>query len=520
MELGAKGAEATDRPMHYGVGVESERANVERKSRTMPQNDAFNAIKLPFPPQEYSCTWHIPRHNSDEQNGTVEAHGTLDLTTGRHPQGTFYGTLPIMRKKGASYFPQVYDHDCLIGKLSTGAHIVLVNGHHVFWIQNHGRADGAFAMISRKPFNPSHQRTYKCIELQLEGLDEIIDVSPTRVIIPDGRKQEKDPTWSITSNDDANWKWQHDETTMRLHFAEKIRPDPYNFATAFAPILQIDIDDPLNIVEWWQQWIIPLTELFAALIGHTPDIMYVLAKECGSDEQGSKDQLFRYDITQQPLVPDLERIRKSKAAVKVQEDDVDLLAILLTWQALLKSHHPLIEMYDSVAFSADQHPRSRYLLLIQTLEGLHGFEHRNEQDARRKEHKSKRASFLQHMKESGIMTKEGKEFLAENLLRNPMYGLEQKLIDTFETLPVDIRDELNGTALIKHARDLENKPSMRIEAVLAFVRNKLSHGTTNFDPGELDTVAKVLDRAVRSELLRVLGAPKVCRTRLLENGEA
>ena len=57
----------------------------------MEHEDAFRAVKLPFPPQEYLCTWKLPdirlKNNEDRQGegsdgGVVEANGVLDLTAG------------------------------------------------------------------------------------------------------------------------------------------------------------------------------------------------------------------------------------------------------------------------------------------------------------------------------------------------------------------------------------------------------------------------------------------------------
>ena len=158
----------------------------------MGQDDVFQAVKLPFSPQEYLCTWDIPdvrsenRDNDDsrrggDENGTVELNGTLDLTTGHDPRGSFHRELPIVLE-GDCDFPQTNDFKCLTGKLSVGVHFALINASSDYW-HDCGYVDGTFAVLSGKPFKKDEHRTYRSIELQLEGLDRIIDTSPTETSV-------------------------------------------------------------------------------------------------------------------------------------------------------------------------------------------------------------------------------------------------------------------------------------------------------------------------------------------------
>lgn len=118
-----------------------------------------------------------------------------------------------------------------------------------------------------------------------------------------------------------------------------------------------------------------------------------------------------------------------------------------------------------------------------------------------------------------IIAEDDRQFLSENLLRNPYVSLESALIAIFNGFSASVREEIDAAPLVKKVREAEANQHMRVEAVLAKVRNKLSHGATNYEPDDLDGVAAILDRVVRSELLRVLEAPESCRKRLLSNRE-
>ena len=351
----------------------------------MGQDDVFQAVKLPFSPQEYLCTWNLPdvrpenRNNGDsrrggDESGTVELNGTLDLTTGHHPCGSFYGELPIIFKNGKADLPQIGSFDRLTGRLSAGTYFVLINGQHNYWYIDRGCANGAFAILSEKPFKKDEHRTYRSIELQLEGLDRIIDVSPAET------QFDEEKSSSLIARNNKCWKWHRDNVSMKLYFAGRRRSDPHSFATPFAPVLRIDAVSPLTVVDWWLNWVIPLQEIIASAIGHTPDVMYMLAIAEHTSKREQRDQIFKWDIKQESIYHSTDTTRRSESAIKIQEDNINLLDLLMKYQELLASHHPLTETFQSVALSSDQHPRSRFLLLIQALEGLHGYEHREEED--------------------------------------------------------------------------------------------------------------------------------------------
>ena len=487
----------------------------------MGQDDVFQAVKLPFSPQEYLCTWDIPdvrsenRDNDDsrrggDENGTVELNGTLDLTTGHDPRGSFHRELPIVLE-GDCDFPQTNDFKCLTGKLSVGVHFALINASSDYW-HDCGYVDGTFAVLSGKPFKKDEHRTYRSIELQLEGLDRIIDTSPTET-----QFDEEKSSSSITCSNRC-WEWHRDNLSMKLYFAGRKCSDPHSFATPFAPVLRIDAVSPLTVVDWWLTWVIHLQEIIASAIGHTPDVMYMLAIAEHTSKREQRDQIFKWDIKQESIYHSTDTTRRSESAIKIQEDNINLLDLLMKYQELLASHHPLTETFQSVALSSDQHPRSRFLLLIQALEGLHGFEHREEEDKQCQAYKKKKKEFLAHMKE--VITNGDYKFLKESMMSSQFVTLENRLITIFDTLPPGVREKLDRNALIRQFRELQEEPNMKMEAALARIRNKLSHGATNFEPSDLDDVVEILYRVVRAELLRVLGAPESCRMRLLKDAES
>lgn len=476
------------------------------------------AVNLPHEPREYMCTWHLPKAVQDsDENQLVDVLGTIDLT-GRHdPTASFQGILPYVSDsgRGRASFPQTNNFNCLTGTLSSGIHVALLNGQTSYWLHNGGGAKGAFAVLSTRPFEHDNYRKYQSVELQIDGLETIVDEAPTTIEFTK-RTDEHDESYKISIPTQNSLDWKIQEAQMRLGYAGRLRPDRFNFRTSFAPYLRIDIEKPLNLADWWLRWIIPLCDLLEVINGKPLDIMYLLAFE-DKDATGSKrraDQVFRYDIRQDCIKIDEKRFNHTRAIVNLKQDNINLLNLIAKRRELEASRHPLIETYRSNAVSDDQHPRSRFLLLIQSLEGLYGHEHKEEYQQRCERYTEKREAVLKQAET--VISSEDFKFLRKNLLRNPTSGLEGALSTTFQTLPGEIQTRIDNSKIVSRTRDIYKEENMPSAKALTKVRNSLSHGSSAYDPNDLEKICAILDKIVRAEILRVLELPEAARQRMLE----
>lgn len=474
------------------------------------------AVNLPHEPREYMCTWHLPKAAQDSADDQlVDALGMLDLSIRRNPTASFQGILPYASHSGRSEFPQTTDFNCLTGILPSGIHIALLNGQMSYWIHNDGGATGAFAVLSTRPFEHDNYRKYQSIELQIDGLETIVDEAPTTIEFTE-LTDEHDESYKISIPTQNSLDWKIQEAQMRLGYAGRLRPDRFNFRTSFAPYLRIDLDEPISLVDWWLQWVIPLCDLLEVINGKPLDIMYLLAFE-DKDATGSKrraDQVFRYDIRQDCIKIDEKRFNHTRAIVNLKQDNINLLKLIAKRRELEASRHPLIETYRSNAVSDDQHPRSRFLLLIQALEGLYGYEHKGEYQQRSERYAEKREAVLKQV-ETAISSEDFK-FLRKNLLRNPTSGLEGALSATFQTPPGEIQTRIDNSKIVSRTRDIYKEKNMPSAKALTKVHNSLSHGSSAYDPNDLEKICAILDKIVRAEILRVLELPEVARQRMLE----
>lgn len=485
-------------------------------------NDSLHppAITLPFAKQAYTCVWKLPKASQGDSDVEFqEVPGTLNLEGGGHPSASFFGDLPIEydKDRGAE-LPQTKDFDSLTASLSNGAHAALLNGQQRFWFNRNGHANGAFVVLSMEPHQPTEPREYDTVLLQVEGLDEISDFypleisGPTLPLAPPHYIANKDSGYTLNFDRDIKAEWNRNDTRLRISFEGRLVPDCFDFRMYFSPVLQLSVSSPLTIEEWWRQWIVPLCDLMTAILGRSPNIMFMIAVRESNSGRKLKDQVFRHDINQDILQPSYEKYIKSHTALRIFNDEANLLLMLQEWQRLESEHHPLIEMATVITLSYDQHPRSRYLLLIQALEGLYGFENKENYDNNRKRHTEKRESFIERVQ--GTLSQEDIRYLRSNLLKSPPNRLETKLIAIFDRLAHDLRSDLRKCELVRYVRKSRGG-NIRVETVLAEVRNKLSHGASEFSPDNLEDVVTILDRVVRAEILRIVGAPKVTLLRVL-----
>lgn len=482
---------------------------------SQPTKDMI-AVNLPHEPREYMCTWHLPKavQNSDE-NQLVDVLGTVDLDIRRNPTASFQGSLPYASDIGGARFPQTNDFDCLTGTLSSGIHVALINGQTSYWVQNGGGANAAFAVLSTTPFEHDNHRKYQSIELQVDGLETIVDEAPTTIEFTE-RTDEHDESYKISIPTQNTIDWRNQDSRMRLGYAGRLRPDRFNFRTSFAPYLRIDIEEPISLADWWLRWVVPLCDILEVINGKPLDIMYLLAFE-DKDATGPKrraDQVFRYDIRQDCIKIDEKRFNHTRAIVNLKQDNINLLNLIAKRRELEASRHPLLETYRSNAVSDDQHPRSRFLLLIQALEGLYGYEHKEEYQQRCERYTEKREAVLKQI-ETEIGSEDFK-FLRKNLLRKPTSGLVGALSATIQTLPGDIQTQIDNNEIVAQVRSRCENTKISSAEALTKVRNSLSHGSSAYDPNDLEKICAILHKIVRAEILRVLDLPEIARQRMLE----
>lgn len=201
------------------------------------------------------------------------------------------------------------------------------------------------------------------------------------------------------------------------------------------------------------EYVEPIRRIISIATGTAQDLTYLAVEIEGTD---SKYQVYGTAITQAPFISSQDAVKNNASAVRCKVDDISLLDLALKWRQFTAEHHPLVETYGSMLHTADQHPRSRYLLLVQALEGLYGFETRAEYEQRMEKHQAKRQEMLDRVAEQ--IEPEAIAYLRKHLQKSPLASLDTALQKLMSGLEVDPMAQLAQTSLVKEAMSDPRKP--------------------------------------------------------------
>lgn len=468
------------------------------------------------------------------------------------PYGRIYGDLPLdsvtTGSQSVMSFPQKHDYLAVRATLANGAELVVLKAKVTFWA-GHGTVHGAAAALRKrsnpfpsKPANypdadPDEGITFSRARFQVGALDALIGTTPIGEKTSP-RKQADDGTWtwSAKTSPDTPITWTGSEDELKGAYAAKVNTfDFYNVSIRFAPVLDVSTT-PLTLFDLFQRYVDPVRAIASIATGRSQPITHVMlsrtdesthmalprGRNTDSDIDADQPdlvplmpawQIYGTGLGQDPYQSDSETVRNQKSVLFCGEDGVDLLELVHAWWKLTEEHHPLIETYAGMLHAQEDHPRSRFLLLIQSLEGMYGHETRTDFDEKKQTYQQRHAETLERIREQ--VDDHDFRFIKNSLAKEPFRNLETALRWSFNAGSPDpsIEDRLASTSLIRVV--ISEEATSTVDA-LRRVRNGLAHGTRGFEAEDLDEVNGVLDRVVRAHALRLLGCPDVVLARLFD----
>jgi hypothetical protein len=470
-------------------------------------------------PGEYRVEWSLP-----SQTGTIiTLPGDLELRADRPPQGNAYGEgLASWQFDGTTRsggFPQVYESSSVKGQLINGQHVVLVDVIIEVWIEDRVILHSRAALIGRSPLE-SDDIDIKSLSVQIEGTDAISGIPPIqKVKIPSGSREGKsylDWSWEAVGQPSSTQVWSDAAAEMELQFYSSVTaPEGFFFRVSFSPVIRVIFLTSTEFDGVFARWVEPLRRIVALSTGRDERITFLSIGVRDPRDSASEleFQVYGTGLHQRPFSSRGNDILKIERAFFISPDDMSLLGLLRRWQELDDAHHPLLETYASLMFTPDQHPRSRFLLLLQAIEGLHGFETRQDFDGRVLEHTQRRREVIDEA--AGNIGPESLKFLRKYLMKRPPSSLDTALTSVLSGVPVNVTATLGKTSLVQRLMN-DGRTPKQVAECLRLIRNDLAHGTRGYDPNELHEVVKILDHVVRAHLLRLLGCSEEAQKRTQE----
>lgn len=476
----------------------------------------------------HRATWTLSKPPETE---TWEVSGEVELQELSQPSGGVFGRAPVnwaASGTGAvAGFPQHFDYPLVRGELNGGLDVVLIDAHLQVYgegtrngFMSHAGANAyfdAWAALVGRTVPQSGPVLVDGGSIQVPYLEAFAGRSPLlEKYIPSGNLYEQDePKFSASIDKTSLQTWHDDDAEVSLYYQLSANVGGwYSFGLAFSPVVSVELATPIPLEEFLSQWAWPLRGLIAATTGRRVDINYLTCSPVidGDDRPHGRRQcqVFNASVTQKPYTSTNSLRDKRISDIRLASDGQSLLELFRRWQGLQAAENPILNTYDITAVGRNQHPRARYLLLNQALEGLCGYEKRLE--GAQSTFATERASAVARCKEA--LDGATLRFIKKYLVRRRPVGLDSILREMFRALPVDVEPVLADGALVKSVRSEDSSITSTLDA-LRVIRNNLSHGSKTYDRRDLSEAADILERVVRGHLLRLLGVSDEIITRVL-----
>lgn len=443
-------------------------------------------------PGDYRATWQVPARGG----GFVQLEGELQLAADRPPNATAFGEVPGTHAQlpDGSFqagFPQVYPAGDARGRLLNGREVVLIGVQSIVWPGQVELSTGA-ALIGRSA--PEQTSQVRAVRIQIENLDAVAAVPPlARIRYPNWPSGQTEPHWEAWPRDDSKVTWRDSDAKVELDWRGATSPpNGHFFRVQFSPVLTVEFEQVRPFDEVFRDWVEPLRRIVSLATGRAERTTYLEIDLDGAEP--STFQTYGTAIHQEPYASGPNTGRTLSLAFRFGSEERSPLTMLRLWQQYEREQHPLLETFGSLMYARDQHPRARFLLLIQALEGLYGYDTAAGYDEQVERHMQARAKVIEA---AAVLDPKSRRFLNRYLMKRPPSSLDQALAKTIGSVPVNIADELAELPLLA---EYDN-----VYAGLRTVRNELAHGRRGREPQDLQQAVVLLDGVVRAHLLAALG---------------
>ena len=463
----------------------------------------------------HRTTWTLSKPPGTE---VWDVSGEVDLQGMRQPAGTVFGTAPVnWTVTGGSVgagFPQHFNYPLVHGEMNGNLDVVLIDAHLTVFGEHPREGLGSFkagnayfnawaALVGRDAPRNGPVLVDSGV-IQVPYLESFVGKSPiAEITFPRGViYQQDEPKFTATFDKGSLQEWSDDGAEVSVYY--NISADIngfHHFGLTFSPVVSVELTKPVTLAEFLTEWVFPLRGLVASAVGEKVDINHLTCSPVIEGDTRRQFQVFNASISQAPYASTNSLKDKHVSAIRLASDGESLLRLLRKWQELRVAENPILNTYDITAVGRGQHPRARFLLLIQALEGLYGYERRSEE--RHSRFASERESMLARCKDNLESTVF--KFVKKHLSKRPPLGVDSVLREMLQALPIDLEAELTDGALVKSVRSQFPTVTSTLDAI-RIVRNDLSHGNRTYDRHALAEAADILERVVRGHLLRLLDA--------------
>lgn len=323
--------------------------------------------------------------------------------------------------------------------------------------------------------------------LQVTGGHRLFGTAPlSKVTFPSPIPETGKAEFSVEVNSDANATYRSGETEVRCRYWINSSLNDYRrFFVTTAPVFEVKSPRPLTPPQWMASHVLPLRELATLATLEPQSVAWATVDTDG--ESGTRScQLYSEDIQQAPYTPTADPHTESQTLFTFPGLPYSPVDLLQRWEALRTARKSFIQPLMQ-GLTEQMNARTRFLLLVQALEGLHT-EMVGEGPVTIDEHREKRKEILKAVKDAGL----DKKWADRWLDRHGRFSLQERL--------TQLRDMVHED--VEQVADVSLVPGEIPE-----IRNRLSHGAGDYSWEVLNPVMRVMSAIGAAHVLRLLDLP-------------
>jgi hypothetical protein len=457
-------------------------------------------LKFPRPVIEsghYDCVWFYRRRRYA---------GSVDLESRRWPQLHLYDD---HSQEARVDFGAARQHSRLLGRLRNNMDVVVTNAGLFSWFPGQSIGRSGPALIGLGVAGVTEDR-YDGLAVQMTGLDPFIGQPPVvSTRLPFRRTIGRTIEYGGTVRA-SGLKWR-DRTEGVIAYAGYDSTAPmsqHGISVVFAPMIYIDSPrSPLTYSEWVERWLVPLQGLVTFAGGSSARVTLLTLTSGGGTGQ-IRAAVFGGGISQEPYTAEpRERwlLDDDRSYVVLAGSRRSFPSLLHRWRDLLQGDNPFLSVYAYALEHRDQPDRAAFLMRIQALEALQGYEGRRRDAIEARKYSRTRERLMRDLNQQGVAPATIRQ--VDRLVgRSPRASLAGSFKQLLDKLPKEFITHLDHSSLRPLVRRLRKTRTFGngLHEELAAIRNGLSHGEA-YPAEELAAWLRPVDLICRASLLRLLG---------------
>ena len=455
-------------------------------------------------PGEYGAEWFL-------DDRTIA--GELDLAAGRPPEVVLFGDV-VPRDWSRGGGPEKHQFGRVRGRTRSGMDVVLTDARLDILLPGRSMGVAHRAVVGIGVADVPND-AYPRIRFQLTELDLLFGRGPIESVSwPAEGTPHLHGRYTVEVNPDADYEWEDAAglTMSCTYDLQSSLTQSHAHHVVFAPVVAISTDSPLTVDEWTDQWVMPLLRLSALATRRPQRLAWLTVNTRPHGQLTDEGQhyasgtVFGSGIEQAPYQAEYRdewRESENRPLFTLASLPMPLPDLVRQWRSLESAQNPFVELYSLALRHTDLPARARYLYLMQALEALHSFEHREDDEAAREVFVARRAEVFEALERvelaSGTL-----RFIKDSWSKRPADSLDRRLADLMVQLPDAVRKLLTVPTDNELLAGAVADGVTALEGQLRKLRNDLSHGRQNYAEAVLRPWVGIAEALCRAHALRLL----------------